>query len=339
MNYLELKYMNLVAYKLRNYKQRSNRLINFSCPYCGDSSHKKNRARGYILEKNGSSVFYCHNCSVTKSVEQFIKFLDETTYQEMMMEKFEDTRKEKKDEYQVDFSTVKRTFSNKILGGMKKISQLKHDHPVKKYIESRMIPTNLHYKLYYCPKFMAWVNSIIPDKFSKEALAYDEPRLLIPFWDKEGNIHAFQGRSFKRKTDTKYITIVLDESTPKLYGLDTLDERARIYVLEGPIDSMFIPNAIATAGGDMVSAVSGFDKENLVIVYDNEPRSIETHHKLDKAIDNGYNVCIFPDAVTEKDINKMREAGRSSPGIKSIIDYNIYSGLEAKLRLAEWSKR
>jgi hypothetical protein len=224
------------------------------------------------------------------------------------------------------------------LKGLKKVSQLAPDHPIKKFVVERGIPTPYHAKLFACPNFKHFTNSVSPDKFSADSLARDETRLLIPFLDGNKSLHAFQGRSLSNKSAVKYITIVLEESVPKLYGLDTVDYNKTIYVLEGPIDSMFIPNAIATAGGDLVSAVKGIDKTKLTIVYDNEPRSKETVKKLDKAILNGYNVVIWPENLEHKDINDMVLAGMSPEFITHIIKTNTYKDLAAKLALQNWSK-
>ena len=185
---------------------------------------------------------------------------------------------------------------------------------------------------------MHYVNTILPDKFSAASLDHDETRLLIPFMDADKSVFAFQGRSLKKSSSVKYITIVLRDDIPKVYGLDTLNRDRIIPVLEGPIDSMFIPNSIATAGGDLVSAVKDFDKQNLIIVYDNEPRSKETVKKLDKAIMNGYSVCIWPENMEHKDINDMVLAGLSSEFIEHIIKNNTYRDLSAKLALQKWSK-
>lgn len=340
MNYLENKYLDMVSYKLRNYKHKSNTLINCSCCYCGDSTTKKSRARGYIIEKNGKSVYYCHKCGVTVSIPNLIKFLDEDVYLQYIMEKFKDSKEQQPEKPKIDFSTgLPKRFNNEILKDLKRISQYPATSGIKQYINRRMIPSNVHYRLYFCPKFMEFINTIIPNKFSEAALKFDEPRLLIPFWDKKGNIHAIQGRSFKKDSDLKYITIVIDENQPKIYGLDTFFEKQHGYVTEGPLDSLFIPNCLATAGGDIASALSSFDKSKLTIVYDNEKRSNETKHKLDRAINQGYNVCIFPDTILEKDINDMILAGYTSGEIKKIIDNNTYSGLDATLRLALWSKK
>jgi hypothetical protein len=184
---------------------------------------------------------------------------------------------------------------------------------------------------------MHFTNNLVPNKFSAESLAKDETRLLIPFLDSNKAVHAYQGRTLG-SSGLKYITIVLNESVPKLYGLDTCDRSRIIPVVEGPIDSMFVPNSIATAGGDLISAVQTFDRSRLTIVYDNEPRSRETVKKLDKAIMNGYNVCIWPETLEHKDINDMVLAGLSPEFIEHIIKTNTYKDLAAKLALQKWSK-
>jgi hypothetical protein len=109
-------------------------------------------------------------------------------------------------------------------------------------------------------------------------------------------------------------------------------------VFEGPLDAMFVPNSIATAGGDLVSTIKDFPKKNLVIVYDCEPRSKETVSKISKAINNGYNVCIWPTNFQHKDVNDAILAGLSSEFVKYIIDQNTYKDLPAIMTLNNWKK-
>ena len=170
-------------------------------------------------------------------------------------------------------------------------------------------------------------------------MAHDETRLLIPFIDSTKKVHAFQGRALG-ESKVKYITIVLDELVPKVYGLDTVNFNKTVYVTEGPIDSMFIDNSIATAGGDLVSALGPLQpyKSSMVIVYDNEPRSRDTIKKLDKAIMQGYNIVIWPKNLEHKDINDMVLAGMSSDFITHIMKTNTYRDLAAKMALTRWSK-
>ena len=166
----------------------------------------------------------------------------------------------------------------------------------------------------------------------------DEPRLLIPFIDKNNTVHALQGRSFNEYSKSKYITIVLDDSIPKIYGLDTVDENNTIYVTEGPIDSMFLDNAIAAAGGDLASATRSLDKDKLVIVYDNERRSKQTVEKIAKSIKDGYKVCLWPDTVVYKDINDMVKSDMKPEYVQLIIEQNTYSGLAAEMELSRWKR-
>jgi len=272
-------------------------------------------------------------------VPNFIKMIDQNIYNEFIMERLKDNKSPEQTELDNFVSKMKKPVFLKEgpLKGLKKISQLSPDHPAKLLIDSRKIPTPYHAKLFLCPNFKTFTNDLIPDKFSEESLKRDETRILIPFFDKSKRLHAYQGRAIG-KSEPRYITIILDEEVPKIYGLDTVDERYKIYVFEGPIDSMFIPNGVATAGGDLVSSLKGFDKSNIVIVYDNEPRNRDTIKKLDKAIMQGYNVCIWPENLDSKDVNDMVKTGLSPEFVKHIIDTNTYKDLAAKLALTKWSK-
>lgn len=340
MDWLAHKYIGIVSSRLDKFKRKGGNLYNFRCPICGDSESNQNKARGYIYEKQGKMLFHCHNCGATMSIPNFIKMLDQNLYNEYQLEKLQD----KKSSQQIDFEKFVEKMKKPVfmkegpLKGLKKVSQLSPDDPLKKFVVERKIPNVYHAKLFACPNFMRYVNSVLPDKFSASSLAHDETRLLIPFLDSNKNIHALQGRSIRQSSGVKYITIVLDESIPKLYGLDTVNNNRDIPVLEGPIDSMFIGNSIATAGGDLVTAVKGFNKDRLIIVYDNEPRSKETVKKLEKAIFNGYKVVIWPENIEHKDVNDMILAGLSSEFIEHIIKTNTYRDLSAKLALQKWSK-
>ena len=214
------------------------------------------------------------------------------------------------------------------------------DERVKNFIKSRKIPIKYQSKMYFVNNFMNYVNTIQPNKFSDKALMRDESRIIIPFINKTGNVHALQGRSLNDKIDKsiKYITIVLDDSVDKIYGLDTVNLLKPIKVLEGPIDSMFLDNAIATAGGDLVSSLKNMNKEMMTIVYDNEPRSKFTIQKMNKAIKQNYKICIWPSHIKQKDINDMILGGMSSSYIDDIIEKHTYFKLEAEIKLLEWRK-
>ena len=84
------------------------------------------------------------------------------------------------------------------------------------------------------------------------------------------------------KAKIRYITIMLDESKPKVYGLDRIDPLQPVYVTEGPFDSHFIANAIAMCGSDV--DLRSMDYQ-FVFTYDNEPRSKRDCSKIKATID------------------------------------------------------
>lgn len=340
MDWIESKYLGLISSQLRNYKRKSGNLYNFSCMFCGDSESDKKRARGYIYTHKDKTMYHCHNCGITHGFANFLKNINYQMYSEFCLEKLKSEKAPQQVELEEFVNKMKPPvfMQSGPLKGLKKVSQLKSDHPCKQFVANRLIPNPYHAKMFYCPNFFSWANEVVPGKFSKESLKYDEPRLLIPFFDKEKQMHAFQGRSLDKNNKTRYITIVNDDRKPKIWGLDEVDFNKKVYVFEGPLDAMFVPNSIATAGGDLASTIKDFPKKNLVIVYDNEPRSKETKQKLAKCVINGYNVVIWPSNLDAKDANDMVLAGSSPEFVKYIIDTHTYNDLRAKLALNMWSK-
>jgi hypothetical protein len=341
MDWIENKYLMSISGRLDKFKRKSGNVFNFRCPICGDSETHKNRTRGYIYEKKGKSLFHCHNCNATMSLPNFIKTVDQVLYNEMQLEKLRGEKTPEQTEFESFVDKMKKPVFLKMgpLKSLKKVSQLSPDHKVKRFVDDRKIPTPYHAKLFSCPNFKNYTNELVPHKFDADSLVRDETRLLIPFIDSNKNVHAYQGRALGESA-VKYITIILDDTVPKVYGLDTVNFNNPVYVTEGPIDSMFIDNSIATAGGDLVSALSPLQsyKSSMVIVYDNEPRSRDTIKKLDKAIMQGYNIVIWPENLEHKDINDMVLAGMSSEFITHILKTNTYRDLAAKLALTKWSK-
>jgi len=223
-----------------------------------------------------------------------------------------------------------------LLDTLKTVSRLSSEHPVRNYLKSRQIPDVYWDELRLCNKFCTFVNRILPNKFTN--VDQDHPRLIIPFYDKTGKLIGFQGRAFGKEMP-KYITIMLDETAPKLYGVDKINFSETVYVVEGPIDSMFIDNSIAMAGAD----ASGLEKleyayNNYVFVYDNEPRNPEIVRRMQKHIDKNDTIVIWPKTIGEKDINDIIMSGKSKSDIMEIISKNTHKGLSAKMRLSEWKK-
>ena len=347
--WLDQKYLSMLSFRLRNFKRKGNNQWNFSCPFCGDSQKDTRKARGYVYENKGRLRFYCHNCNVPGiDIPKLLKHEDMGLFDEYIKEKLVATAEDRPEREKSDVELFAEKMKPPVfvkgspLKHLKKISLFKPSSAVKLWVDGRRLPADSHYRLFFCKEFKHWVNEhCIPSKFNEDSLTRDEPRLIIPFIDREGNLFGFQGRSFKKEAKVRYITIMLDEQKPKIFGLDKLDlSQTPIYVVEGPLDSLFLPNCIASAGSDLITNLYtlGLDRSVFTIVYDNEPRNKEIVKKYEKAIHQDYNVCIWPEDIEHKDINDMILAGVSQQKIVDIINENTYTGLEAKLKFQQWKK-
>lgn len=341
MDWIDQKYIGLISNRLELFKRVGSTSYNCRCPLCGDSKTNKHKARGYIIEKPTiGTIYYCHNCHESIAFINFLKRIDIQLADQYRHDRVIDrcsAVEQPRIEQKPDISKINRPKFMKgdsPLKRLKKVSQLDHDHYVKQYVQKRQIPSKYHYKLFYAPKFKRWVNTIIPNKFADES--NDEPRLIIPFIDRDGNMYGFQGRNFK-KDGIRYITIMIDDEMPKVYGLDTVDPRGKVIVVEGPIDSMFLPNSIAMAGSsvDLSRVFPNKDRSEIVVVMDNEPRNKDIVKRIDKYINDGYSVCIWPDDVHQKDINDMILDGVDP---EWIIMQNTKSGLAAIAALSQWKR-
>jgi len=337
--WIDVKYANIVSSKLLRFKvtRYNPYTANFRCPFCGDSKKSATKARGFFFQKEQSIIYRCHNCGIGKNMRSFLadfapELRDEYIAESFLENRIEDNLNTEKPVPEV-FELPKFLKAGSPLRKLKKISQLPWNHPAKQYIINRGIPNEYHSKLFYCSKFASWTNTMIPGKLKT---THDIPRLIIPLLDKDGRMFGYQGRSFDPNDKVRYISIMLDDRI-KVYGLDTVDFSKKYYILEGPIDSMFLPNAIAMAGSDMSNPE--FLNSNAVFVYDNEPRNRDIVNRVKRAIGAGYTVCIWPSMMEQyKDINDMISGGYSQKEIVDIINSNSYNGITAIVHFNDWKK-
>ena len=328
MSYLDTKYINLASASLQKYKKVKNGLWTFRCPYCGDSKKNKNKTRGYIFQAKGDHVFKCHNCGVTRSLSNFLKDNVPHVYDEYVMERYkEGTIGKNVPKPDLTKFITKPKFAKRTVD-LKRLSSLNNFHVAKKYILDRGIPENKLDRLYYCPNFKEWTNT---QKQTFSDTTNDEERIIIPLNDTDGNLIGFQGRSLSPNAKMRYITVMLDEDAPKLYGLDNINKNETIYIVEGPLDSFFLENSVAMCGSDV--DIRSFGWSDYIWVYDNEPRSRQITDKISKSIDAGDAVVIWPRSIKEKDLNDMVTSGIN---VKNVIQSNVYQGLKAKLQLSSW---
>ena len=272
-------------------------------------------------------VFKCHNCGVGRTLPNFLKDQAPDLYDEYIMERYK-KGSTGKGSYVPKPKFEKPVFKKK--GHLPSIEELNRGHPAREYLEHRQIPQRYFSEIFFADRFYEWVNK---SKSQFEKIDVDQPRIVIPFKDREGTWFGFQGRSLNPGDKLRYITIMLDESRIKVFGLDRINFNKTVYITEGPFDSLFIDNAIAMAGADVDWELIK-DKE-VVFVYDNEQRNSEIINRMKKVIDRGYEVVVWPSNLKEKDLNDMKMAGHD---VQSLVEFNTYSGLEAQIKLSEWKK-
>lgn len=335
-SWVDVQYANMLSPYVRNFKRKSDVLWNFSCPVCGDSPKNPTKARGFLYKKNMSLFYKCHKCGHGTTLGSILKLVNPALHRQYIMERYRtNTEGEIAFQPQPTPTPVEPPLTDDILSSLRTLNQLPPSHPALAYITGRMIPKEHYDNLYFAPKFYKFVLSIFPDR--KLNLENDHPRLVIPYFNAHGKCFAFQGRAFGNE-EPKYMMFHISEDGERIYGLDRINFSKRVYAVEGPIDSLFLPNTIAVSGSTFGGITLEQLKSNLTVVFDNERRSPILTKLIEKAIGKGFSVCLWPDAVEEKDINEMILSGRTPEEILDIIDLNTYSGTTALLRFVTWKK-
>ena len=321
MDLVDSKFIGLVSPRLQKFKKIKADLYNFRCPICGDSQKNKGKTRGYLYAVKADMNYRCHNCGSSMTLSNFLKEIDPVLQKQYVFERFKvgkTGRGTVVEEPKFKFEAPK--FGPKI--DLPRASEVKS---AREYLEKRFLDPK---KFYYTPAFKRWVNTIVP-KF--DDVKYDEARIIIPLIY-ENQVIGFQGRALGPNS-VKYITIMIDEEAPKVYGLDNISRKHPVYVVEGPFDSNFISNSIALCGSD--GDLECHEAYDLIYTYDNEPRNKEIVGRIERCIRDNKRVVIWPNSIKEKDINDMVLAGHD---VMNVLESNTYSGLEANLQFNTWKR-
>ena len=319
MDLVDSKFIGIISPRLQKFKKVKNNLYNFRCPICGDSQKNKSKTRGYLYNIKADMNFRCHNCGASMTFSNFLKVMDPAVHKQYVFERFKDSntgRGTVVEEPKFNFTTPE--FKTKI-----DLPKASENPDAKKYLVDRNLDPD---KFYYADKFKEFTNSL---KHTFDDIKYEESRIIIPlFYNKK--LVGFQGRALG-PSPVKYITTMLYDNAPKLYGLDEIDDEKPIYIVEGPFDSCFLENSVAMCGSDV--DIRTFGWSDYIWVYDNEPRNRQITDKLSQSIDRGEQVVVWPKGIRNKDLNDMVNAGVN---VKDVIQSNVYQGLKAKLQLSNW---
>ena len=355
--YIDKKFLGFVSSKLEQFKQKQTDLYNFRCPYCGDSKKNKLKARGYVYRKSNDYFFICHNCGKSTTFAKFLEHVDGTSYKQYILERYATgetgygSNAKKPDFEQLKGNAYARLQStlNKPTGDSEttesvgrttrafthySVKKLPDGHYARDYIKNRKIPEEYWEEILFTPNFKDFLDSEFPNH-GKDEVPNDD-RIVLLYTNEKGEITNVAGRALS-DTKIRYVTVKITDEK-KLFGLHRLRKSERIYVLEGQFDSYFVKNSVASGDSNLGGVAAIFPELDFVLVYDNEPRNKDIVKQIEKSIEKGYNVCLFPDTMKGKDVNEMIQNGFTSEEIKTIIDSSTYSGLTAKLKFIHWKR-
>lgn len=332
--FIDKKYVSLLSPRLENFRQKSEYLWNFRCPICNDSKKNKLKARGYIYRKKNDLFFMCHNCSSSTTISKLIKFLDPHLYKNYQLDRFKhDSHSNTK---LPDFSLAKETpkFSTTHKINLPTIESLPEKHSAKQFLLNRKLSTTFYSTLFYAENFSDFIRKFLPNHSNTFV---NDKRIIIPFYDEKNILLGIQGRAIETNP-VKYITLKVSENSKKIFGLNRINFDKTIYIVEGPIDSLFLDNCLAVMDANLHKSSVLIGNYDFVYIWDNEPRNKNIVKQIEETIKLGKKVCIWPQNIKEKDINDMILSGYSSSELQAIIDANTYHDLSAKLKFQQWKK-
>ena len=344
MSFLDVKFINMISSRLTRFSwKKYNQLATCRCPICGDSKRNKSKTRFYFYEKKGGFFVKCHNCDFGTTLSKFLEQFDRGIHEQYTLEKYRSGttgRNESEPEYKFaepKFGKCRASTEDverePLCVGLSSLSELQEDHPAVVFLLDRQIPRDKHHLLYFAPNFGAWAKTIDPDM-----QLGNEPRLIIPIIH-EGRLIGANCRSFDPKSASRYITLRKEKNEDRMwFGLDRVDSTRPVVVVEGPLDSLFLPNAVAIIGLGKCATLPKELGSDPIFALDNEPRNKELVKTMQELVDNKRTLCIWPDTIKEKDINEMVLAGTQSCDILNTILQNSCSGSTATLRLSKWRR-
>lgn len=331
--FLDQKYLLLISNRLPLFTKKSDNTYNCRCIICGDSVKKTKKARGYFFPNKNNLMYKCHNCDASMFFGNFLKRTDNLLFQQYNLEKYSEGKTLSANiESSIKFEQPKfKQKEEKILDGLlNRLDTLPDYNEAVTFCISRKIPKDKFNQLYFIDNISKITE--LNEKY-KDSIKGNEPRLVLPFYNSNGQLSGVTCRALRDEA-LRYITVKIKPEEALLFGINKIDKNKIVYVVEGPIDSLFLDNAIAAAGTSL-SKVKDSGLLNYVLVFDNQPRNKEVVKIVEKNIEENYNVVIWPQSLVEKDINEMVLAGKD---VQKIIKENTYSGLIAKAKYIAWKR-
>ena len=335
------KYIKLASSRLRNFKQKDAYLWNFSCPICGDSQKNKLKARGYVFKKGNDLFYRCHNCGAGVNLGNLLKHIDSSLHKEYSLERYKSGQsgatRSAPEAIKVPSPRFGKIAKSTGYEKAEYCDRLQSGHFCLEYLKRRLIPEQHYKSLLFTNKYRQFVIEAFPTN-DKEIV--DDARLIIPFYDEYNELIAVSGRALETGDKLlRYVTVRTNGSQNKLiYGLERVNKQEKVLLVEGPLDSLFLNNCLASGDANLALTARDIPIEGITLIFDNEPRNKEIVKMMQNAIKLEHTVVIWPNGIEGKDINEMILGGISPDEIQDIISSNSFNGLRAQMNFNMWKK-
>ena len=345
MIYIDRKFLLFLSPRLNRFTEKKTDLYNFRCPFCGDSKKSQIKSRAYIYARDNDYFFRCHNCHRSNQFGTFLRAMDGELYKQYRLEKFiakGSTTIRREEEAIKPEALIGDKPSEKFKKASdihaESIAALPPAHYARMYIENRKIPKQFWNEIFYVEKYKDFLDTTFPNH-GKEDIPNDA-RIVLLYTSPDQTITHVTGRALALDNKIRYVSVKIVD-TKKVYGIHRLKKDQPVYITEGQFDSMFLPNAVACGDANLWGMADYLDSlgyNDLILVFDNQPRNKDIVREVKKAVDDGYNVVMLPYDERAKDINEMVLSGITLEEIKSLIDVNTFSGLNASVAFTMWRK-
>lgn len=335
--YVDKLFINKVSFNLDRFRWLNNSTANFRCNVCGDSKKNKRKARAYFyISKDGQDYrFCCKNCDIDVKFGGYLRKFFPNLYQEYRLENLRFKGRNVLEQAQLPVQRTTEVIKN-LSDHLPTLDQLLDTERAKIYMRSRKFPESQMKYVYHTLSAQKLLAGLMPNEKEYVSHYFDREAIVFALRDENKNVGGLNFRYLDG--EVRYQIATLYKGYHKVYGLERFNRNRPALIVEGPIDSHFLPNCLAACGSDLRSLARYIDKDHTIVIFDNEPRNKQIVANLEKAINDDYIVYIPPADQKEKDINDMVMAGVPKLKIIEMIVKNSVRGLRAKIAWQTWKK-
>lgn len=286
------------------------RFYNFVCPNpeCGDVN-QPNKKKAYIY--TDTWLYVCYKCTPKIPYAKWLREHDEAAYRRLLFNAFGPEKRRRSPDAPLPVAPRPTEAALPFKEG--EIIPILSDHPLAiaglNLCRERLIREEVYSDWFVClqgDQFLdrdANGNYVLDEHGRPKGNEYRN-RIIIPFYHFGGKWGQFDARAIDKKNPMRYRNF--EGVKRSAYNIDFINYDEPIYILEGSIDSTFVPNAIAIGGIPHFDSVFAenprlmANKDKVVVIWDNDD---EGQKARAKTCEMGFKWFTW-EGLKSKDINK-----------------------------------